>query len=114
MTKPDLTAIPGMRLQDDEPVFNEPWEAQAFAMTVNLHQKGAFTWKEWADALSNEIHSGLERDYYQHWLSALEKIVADKKLSTADALAECKKAWHRAAAATPHGDPIELSAGLTD
>ena len=39
----------------DEPPFREPWEAQAFAMTVKLHEAGHFTWPEWAAVLSEEI-----------------------------------------------------------
>lgn len=108
MTNVDLTSLPGMILVDDEPVFNEPWEAQAFAMTIDLHQKGAFTWTEWAHALSTQIHSSEQRSYYQHWLCALEHLVADKQLASTDALLARKTAWHEAAARTPHGEAIEL------
>ncbi len=37
------------------PVFREPWEAQAFAMAVALHQRGLFAWSEWATTLADEI-----------------------------------------------------------
>ncbi|WP_192963685.1 nitrile hydratase accessory protein [Phycobacter azelaicus] len=113
MTDLDLKRLPDIALKEDEPVFNEPWEAQAFAMAVNLHQNGLFGWNEWADTLSAEIHSGLERSYYEHWLVALEKIVVAKKLTTGQKLIECEAAWHRAAKATPHGEAIVLSAGDT-
>ena len=46
-----LDAVPGIPKDDDGPVFREPWEAQAFAMTLGLYQKGLFTWNEWAEAL---------------------------------------------------------------
>jgi len=36
-------------------VFAEPWQAQAFALTLKLHENGAFTWTEWAEALSAEL-----------------------------------------------------------
>ncbi|WP_299668684.1 nitrile hydratase accessory protein [uncultured Ruegeria sp.] len=114
MTTVDLRDLPGLTLDGEEPVFNEPWEAQAFAMVINLHENGAFTWAEWADALSVEIHSGKEMAYYHHWLAALEKIVSAKSLISANELAVRKDAWHRAADATPHGEPILLSAGLPD
>ncbi len=107
----DLTHLPNMVLVDNEPVFNEPWEAQAFAMVIDLHQKGAFTWTEWADALSTEIHGSEQRDYYQHWLHALESLVAIKKLASAAALQARKTQWHEAAARTPHGEAIELQRG---
>ena len=106
--KPDLHALEGLVLESDEPIFNEPWEAQAFAITVNLYENGKFTWTEWADALSSEIHSGEERDYYRHWLAALEKLVAAKNLASHESISQREQAWHDAAARTPHGEPIEL------
>ena len=47
--------LPGMPQDCGEPVFAEPWQAQAFAMALALHQRGLFTWSEWADALSTQI-----------------------------------------------------------
>lgn len=92
----------------DDPVFNEPWEAQAFALAVSLEAKGLFTWSEWADALGREIKAQGERSYYECWLAALEKLVEEKRLmSAAERLARIE-AWDRAAKATPHGQSIEL------
>lgn len=110
----DLKSIPGLNLANDEPVFGEPWQAQAFAMTVKLHERGLFTWTEWADALSAEIAAAGPDDpaenYYSHWLAALEKITQAKgALSEAERLSR-KDAWDRAARATPHGMAIELGA----
>lgn len=114
MTKLDLRDLPGLTLDGDEPVFSDPWEAQAFAMVIDLYEQGAFTWVEWADALSSEIHSDEEKAYYLHWLTALENIVSVKSLTSMGELAARQAAWHRAADATPHGEPILLSAGLAD
>ncbi len=108
MNTPDLVTLPGITLQDNEPVFSEPWQAQAFAMVIQLHENGVFDWNEWAGALSQEIHGGTERDYYQHWLAALEKLVAAKGIASTDALATRKRQWEEAAANTPHGEPIRL------
>lgn len=81
-------------------------------MTVALHDKGLFSWGEWADALSAEVKRPSAatdgHDYYEHWLAALERLLASKGLaakSDVDAMAE---AWERAAHATPHGRPILL------
>jgi nitrile hydratase accessory protein len=92
----------------EEPVFNEPWEAQAFAMVVKLHEGGAFTWNEWADILGAEIKSS-DAPYYEHWLAALEKIVEAKGLISQMERLSRVDAWDRAAHATPHGKPIELT-----
>jgi len=98
-----------------EPVFNAPWEAQAFAMAVALHERGAFTWSEWAATLAEvvaEVKARGEPDtgerYYEHWLAALERLARRKGLVTADGLEARRDAWDRAARSTPHGRPIEL------
>jgi nitrile hydratase accessory protein len=102
---------------EEGPVFKEPWEAQAFALVVALHEQGLFSWKEWAAVLSEQIAAAqgegdpdLGNTYYQHWLAALETISKRKKLSDTDELQQRKSAWISAYLNTPHGQPIELSA----
>jgi nitrile hydratase accessory protein len=106
---------PNVPCDVDGPVFSEPWEAQAFAMTLALHERGLFNWGEWATALAAEIkraQSGGDPDtgetYYLHWLAALEKIVAEKGVTTDATLRRYRDAWDRACDRTPHGQPIEL------
>ena len=112
----DLAALPALPRDDGGPVFKSPWEAQAFAMAVTLHTRGAFTWPEWAAALAAELAAAVARGepddgthYYEHWLAALEKLVAEKHLVAEDELQRRVAAWDAAAQATPHGKPIELS-----
>lgn len=95
------------------PVFAEPWQAQAFALTVSLHQAGLFEWTEWAQALSAEIArdkaTGGPADgsnYYDLWLAALEHMVTDKGAASAADLAALKEAWRENYLATPHGKPV--------
>ena len=115
MTTPDLSALPAIPRDDEGPVFRAPWEAQAFAMAVTLHERGHFSWKEWAARLADEIAAASERGesddgrrYYHHWLAALEKLVAEKRIVPADELRTRRDAWDQAARATPHGRPIVL------
>ena len=96
-------------------MFKEPWEAQAFAMTLALHERGIFTWSEWAGVLTQAIRDAQAagdpdtgENYYQHWLVALERITADKGLVSGTMLAERKQEWADAARRTPHGKPIAL------
>jgi len=110
-------ALPGMPMAGDGPVFAEPWQAQAFAMTLALHQRGLFTWPEWAQALAAQISAAqaagdadLGDTYYRHWLAALEALVSAKGASTAAELESHRRAWDHAADRTPHGRPIELRA----
>lgn len=106
---------------DDTPPFSAPWQAQAFAMTLQLHQRGLFTWPEWAAALAAQIaaaQAGGDADlgdtYYRHWLAALEQLVAEKGASSSEELARYRQAWDHAADRTPHGQPIELRPGDFD
>ena len=118
----DLQLCPGLPLgvgdrdgSPPAPVFAAPWQAQAFAMALQLHQRGLFTWPEWAAALSAQISSAqaagdadLGDTYYQHWLAALEALVVAKGAVQTDALQRCAQAWDHAADRTPHGQAIVL------
>ncbi len=110
-----VAALPNLPRDAGGPVFREPWEAQAFAMTVALYRQGLFTWPEWAETLGAEIkraQAAGDADtgdtYYRHWLNALEWLVAEKGIAEATDLARYREAWHRAADRTPHGMPIAL------
>ena len=108
-------SIPGVPRDADGPVFREPWEAQAFAMTLALYERGLFTWPEWAATLADEIKKAQAagdpdtgETYYQHWLNALERMVAHKGVTDPATLKRYHDAWDRACDRTPHGEPIEL------
>ncbi|SAK97691.1 Nitrile hydratase beta subunit [Caballeronia fortuita] len=108
-------ALPELPFDDDGPVFRAPWEAQAFAMTLALYERGVFTWKEWAHALSVAIEDAQAAGdpdrgdtYYAHWLSALERIATEKGCVSEALLARRRVEWDEAAHATPHGQPIVL------
>jgi nitrile hydratase accessory protein len=108
-------AVPGIPRDGAEPIFREPWEAQAFAMTLALHERGLFSWTEWAAMLAEEIKRAQAAGdpdtgatYYRHCLKALERLVAAKGIAEPAALARTREAWEHAAARTPHGTPIEL------
>jgi nitrile hydratase accessory protein len=107
--------VPSIPRDDEGPVFREPWEAQAFAMALALHERRLFTWTEWAATLAEEIKRAQAagdpdtgETYYRHWLNALERIVAAKGIATSDMLHRYRDAWDHAADRTPHGQPIEL------
>ncbi len=121
MSRPDpnqpevLAALPRLPRDEDGPVFAEPWQAEAFALAVRLSAQGHFTWKEWAAALADELkadpqlgHPNDGSHYYHCWLTALERLVVDKRLTDGPALQARKEAWADAYRRTPHGKPVEL------
>jgi len=110
-----LAALPRLPRDEGGPVFSEPWQAQAFALAVKLSEHGHFTWKEWANVLADELKVAASRGeyddgshYYEHWLAALERLVAAKGLSDRAAMLARKEAWADAYRHTPHGKPVEL------
>jgi nitrile hydratase accessory protein len=113
--KADLAALPHLPQDEDGPLFREPWQAQAFAMALALHERGLYTWSEWAAALAQHIAAAqaagdpdLGDTYYRHWVAALETLVEAKRAGSADELARLRTAWDHAADRTPHGQPIVL------
>jgi len=110
-----LSSLPALPRDEQEPVFAEPWQAQAFALAVKLSEEGHFTWKEWASTLAEELKAARDRGdpddgshYYDHWLAALERLVTDKGLTDRAALRARRDAWADAYRHTPHGKPVEL------
>jgi nitrile hydratase accessory protein len=104
-------------MPDPEPVFAEPWEAHAFALVVKLSEAGFFTWSEWSGALAEELAEAARQGepddgsrYYHHWLAALERLVAAKRLVAPPSLLARKEEWTAAYRRTPHGSPVSLAA----
>ena len=117
MSDPRATLADSPADEADGPVFAEPWQAQAFAIVVELHARGTFTWPQWAQALSQTIAQARARgdaddgsSYYQHWVDTLEHLVLAQGLGTAEHIHRLEHAWEAAAARTPHGQPIEVLA----
>jgi nitrile hydratase accessory protein len=109
--------IPSIPRDANGPVFREPWEAHAFALALALYDRGLFAWTEWAAKLGEEIKKAQAagdpdtgETYYRHWLATLERMVAAKGATSAQALEQHYQAWERATHRTPHGKPIELRA----
>jgi nitrile hydratase accessory protein len=113
-----LATLPGLPQDEGGPVFAEPWQAQAFALTVKLSGLGYFTWQEWTVSFSAALKAAADRGeaddgsrYYEHWVAALERVITAKGLLDAAGLLERKHAWADAYRHTPHGQPVELENG---
>ncbi len=104
-----------MSQRDAERVFAAPWEAKVFALQQSLLDAGVFSATEWAERLGAEIAKDDCRDdaegtaYFRYWLKALECLIAEKGVASADNLTGLSADWLAAAARTPHGKPIELT-----
>ena len=99
-----------------EPVFEAPWHAQVFALTVHLNEAGHFVWGDWAErfgatlkrhGLGRELNGG--EDYFAAWLETLERYLAELAMTDPTRVEELRAAWEAAYLATPHGEPVRLS-----
>ena len=111
-----LALVPALPCDAEGPVFREPWEAQAFALAIDAHARGLFSWPEWAAELSQQIKAAqvagdpdTGETYYRHWLAALEALTVQKGAASRTQLEHVQAAWDQAAKATPHGQPVVLA-----
>ncbi|MCL6284419.1 nitrile hydratase accessory protein [Ruegeria sp. 2012CJ41-6] len=98
-----------------EPVFEDPWHAQLFALTVHLNETGRFDWPDWAARFSATLkRHGLERelnggaDYFNAWLETLEDLLAESGEAGDGERDRVRQAWENAYLTTPHGQPVHL------
>lgn len=92
-----------------EPAFSEPWQARAFALAILASRQGCFSWSEWTRALSRELQSAADADYFKAWLCALQCLLVGKGAVGHDELGERTHAWEEAYRRTPHGAPVSLT-----
>lgn len=105
-----------MSIGRPEPVFQEPWHAQVFALTVHLNESGAFQWADWVQRFSATLaRHGLARDldggedYFLAWLETLEGFLAEQGSALPEETSQTRAAWEAAYLATPHGQPVKLA-----
>ena len=108
-----LVDSPGLpKSSEGDPAFAEPWQAHAFAMAVRLHEQGVFTWAEWAQTLSREVHrpgrAADGADYFDCWVAALSVLLSERGVASEAEQTALSQRWALAAEATPHGQPILL------
>jgi len=103
---------------DDEPTFDEPWQAQVLALAFTLSEVGHFTPVDWSDALGAELRRAKERGapddqttYYAAALAALEHLIVANGSVTIGGLSRRVEEWRSAYMNTPHGQPVELIFG---
>jgi nitrile hydratase accessory protein len=118
LSKPETAPIRPFQQRKDEPIFDEPWQAQVLAIADALSGAGAFSATEWSRVLGDEIRHAEESKapdsaaiYYQAALNALERLLIGADITTPDAIADRQAAWARAYLATPHGQPVKLENG---
>jgi nitrile hydratase accessory protein len=87
----DMTGPAALPRKNGELVFDEAWQGRIFGMTVAMSHDASFRWSEFQARLIDEIaraeRAGEASSYYERWLRAFERLLADKGLVDAAALA---------------------------
>jgi nitrile hydratase accessory protein len=103
-------------VEREDPVFEEPWQADSFIMAIALARSGVYTWPEWVERFAETIKDNPQQDgestnqaYYRQWLTCLEAILGDRSVFTMEELESREASWRLAYLRTPHGSPVELA-----
>ena len=95
-------AVTSMMGQQDSPPrldgklrFDEDWQRQAFGVALALSRSGYFDWEDFRQQLivaigeweSTHDLGDNSWNYYERWLTALERVLVDKQLVAAGELA---------------------------
>ncbi len=101
----------------EQRAFTEPWEVRAFAIAVAAYHNGQYEWSEFQLSLIDSIkkweaEGGEPWSYYEHWLEALETVLAGNGALSDAALDEKTKAMLAIPKAAnhheAHKDPVAV------
>ena len=109
-------SLPFTNKNEDQVVFQDPWHSQLFAITVQMSEKGNFSWNEFVKVFGEALRKERlptknldgSNDYFSCWLNALEEILIEKKISNQNTLILLKEEWTQAYLSTPHGKPVNI------
>jgi len=74
--EPDITGPAAPPRSNGELVFEEPWQARAFAMAITLLQRDGLGWDDFRPHLVAAIQAHPDDTYYESFVEALEAFVA--------------------------------------
>ena len=96
-------------MENGELVFDAPWQGRVFGMARFLAEQGYYSWDEFRGQLIEQIGAWdtsaaaldptVEYHYYDHFLAALQALLAEKGMLAADDI----ELRFRAFEARPHG-----------
>lgn len=73
--------------RNGELVFAAPWEGRAFGMALAVVQGLGLPWMEFQQRLIAAIAAAPDAPYYEAWTAALERLVVDHGVCSAEELA---------------------------
>jgi hypothetical protein len=105
-------SLPDSLSEQDLPAFDEPWQAQAYAMAQVLIENGLMTPGGWASAfgaaIRSRLASGAEDTTDTYFAAIGDALASELKLDEAE-LDQIMTDWRNAYETTPHGKPVILA-----
>jgi len=74
--------------RNGELVFEAPWQGRVFGMALAVVERLGVPWAGFQRRLIAEIAAHPDAPYYDAWLAALERLVLEHGLVTADELGQ--------------------------
>lgn len=100
---------------DPRPAFNEPWQAEAYALVQVLVETGRISPQEWATAFGAALRQAAtdgepdsSETYYAALSKALERALVAGGAVQGTEVGQRIDDWRVAYKGTPHGKPIRL------
>ena len=119
MSRSETPSLVPRERESGAAVFDEPWQAQTLALADTLARNGAVLARAVVRSLGRELRAAEAagrpdnpHTYYAAALAALESLLDETGSVSGDSLDERVATWRRAYLNTPHGDPVELAAGI--
>ena len=110
LKQPD--SLPTGLSEQDLPAFDEPWQAQAYAMAQVLIENGLMTPGSWANAfgaaIRSRLASGAEDNTDTYFAAIGDAVASELGLDEAE-LDQIMANWRNAYETTPHGKPVILT-----
>jgi len=87
---PDVTGMSGpaaLPRRNGELVFEAPWQGRAFGVALAVVERLGLEWRQFQAHLVAEIAAQPAASYYDCWVAALERLVLQRGIASADELA---------------------------
>lgn len=108
-------AIQPLPRKRGEPVFQNSWEAEAYAIGNLLVKEGLISCRQWMDLMASAIQRAQTAGdpdhgdtYYNHWCAALESFCFQMQWISQHDYQNLLSLWAEAIANTPHGVPLTI------
>jgi nitrile hydratase accessory protein len=92
---PEVTGMTGaaaLPRRNGELVFDAPWQGRAFGMALAVVERLGLPWREFQERLIAAIGAYPGAPYYDCWLAALERLVLEHGVVSAEDLARADAA----------------------